>query len=182
MTSKLLLGVIAMVAVVAVGGIGFATYSSSITVTGSANSGSLDIAFYTYSDSVGAYAQCTVTSLSGSVAEVSVSDLSPGDSCTITLGVANYGSLPATSESSQLSATGNLCASPSAYNCIGVEDNLNDGNLNSEYNTQGYGVLGIPAGGGVLPGYYILTIYEPSGTTQAVSLSFTITFTGYVGS
>ncbi len=183
MVSRMLLGVIAMVAVVAVGGIGFATYTSSITVNGSAASGDLNLAFYTSGVTDGTYAVCSVTSLTGTVATISASDLSPGDSCSVTLGVANYGSLPATSESSQLTSySGQLCGPYGTYNCLGVADNLNGVSLNSEYNSGGSGNLGIPAGGGVLPGYYVVTIYEPSGTTQAVSISFSITFTGYVGS
>lgn len=171
-----------MVAVVAVGGIGFAAYTSSATLYGSATSGDLSLGFAYAGGSSGTYAQCSVTYLSGAVASFSATDLSPGDSCSVTLGVINNGTLPATSESSAFTYTsGNLCNSGGQINCLQVTDNLNVNPLNTEYNTGGAGSYGIGADGGLFPGNYIVTVTEPAGTTQGVALGFYITFTGSVG-
>lgn len=182
MASKLLLGVIAMVAVVAVGGIGFASYTSSVTLYGGASSGDVSLAFDYASATPGTYAVCNVYYLSGDVAEFSATDLSPGDQCSVTLGVINNGTLPATSESSTFYyESGALCESPSQTNCVGVSDNLNIVNLNTIYGNNGAGDYGIAADGGLFPGNYQVTVWEPSGSTGAVSLTFYIVFTGSVG-
>jgi hypothetical protein len=183
MSSKLLLGVIAMVAVVAVGGVGFATYTSSVTLHGSASSGDLALAFDYGSGTPGTYAVCTVYYLNGNVAYFSATDLSPGDSCSVTLGVINNGTLPATSESTTFGfVSGSVCNTGGQTNCIQVTDNMGITGLNTEGGVSGSDNKVIAAGGGFYPGNYIVTVTEPSGSSsQSLALGFTITFTGSVG-
>jgi hypothetical protein len=183
MSSKLLLGVIAMVAVVAVGGVGFATYTSSVTIHGSASSGDLSLAFDYGYGTAGTYAVCSVYYLYGNVAYFSATDLSPGDHCSVTLGVINNGTLPATSESTTFGyLTGSVCNTVGQTDCIQVTDNLGYTGLNTEGGVSGSDGKVIGAGGGLYPGNYIVTVTEPSGSSsQGLTLGFTITFTGSVG-
>ncbi|MGI0128730.1 MAG: hypothetical protein ACREEC_01010 [Thermoplasmata archaeon] len=183
MGKRLLLGVVAMIAVVAVGGIGFAAYTSSATVYGSASSGNLALAFDYGNPTGGTYANCAVFDLIGNTVHISATDLSPGDSCSVTLGVINNGSLPATSEATSFGFTsGSVCNSLGQMNCIQVTDNLGVQGLNTETGLGGIDNKGIAGGGGLYPGNYKVTVTEPSGSTdQSLTLSYTITFTGSVG-
>jgi hypothetical protein len=181
MGNRMVLALVAVVAVAAVGGMGFAAYTSAVTVYGGGSSGDISLAFDYGSTAGGTNAVCTITDLIGNTVHVTATDLSPGDSCSATLGIINNGSLPATSETSAISSvSGNECNYPDAYNCIQVTDNLASP-LNTELNSGGSGTTAIGAGD-LYPGNYVVTISEPSGTTQSVSLSFDITFTGSEGS
>jgi hypothetical protein len=183
MGSRLVLALVAIMAVAAVGGIGFATYTSAATVYGSGSSGNIAVAFDYGSTTGGTYAVCTITDLIGNTVHVTATDLSGGDSCSATLGVINNGSLPVTSEGTTFGFTsGSVCNSPSQTNCIEVSDNLGITGLNTATGSSGSDNKVIAAGGGLYPGNYVLTISEPSGSNSAVSLSFTITFTGSEGS
>jgi hypothetical protein len=182
MSKKWLLGIATIMVAIAVGGIGFASYTSSITVNGAASSGTLALAFDYGSGTGGTYAVCAITGLNGANAYITASDLSPGDHCSLTLGIINNGTLPATSETSVFGyVSGSYCNSPSATNCVSVSDNLAPISLSTTAGTSGSSSQTIAAGGGLFPGNYVVTISEPSGSTQSVSLSFTITFTGSVG-
>lgn len=183
MAKRLILGLVAMIAVLVVGGVGFATYTSSVTVYGAGSSGNVHLAFDYSGVTGGTYAVCAVTHLSGATVHVTATDLSPGDSCHATLGVINNGTLPATSEATVFNyVSGTVCTSLTQVDCINVQDNLGVHQLNTAAGTSGSGVTTIAAGGGLFPGNYVLTISEPTGSTsQSLSLSFTVTFTGSVG-
>jgi hypothetical protein len=108
MGRRLLLAMVAAVAVVAVGGIGFAAITSTITINASANAGtfnlffSLDNGYSALTETPTGAAVCNsggtdgITD-SGALLTISASNLGPGDYCTISdLSVVNSGSLPGT--------------------------------------------------------------------------------------
>jgi hypothetical protein len=183
MSKRWVLGIAAVIVALAVGGVGYAAYTSSVTVYGGGSSGNLALAFDYGYDGSGTYAQCVVSGLSGNTVHVTASDLSPGDGCTVTLGVINNGTLPATSESTAFGfGSGSVCNAPSQKDCILVSDNLGITALNTALGTSGSDNKVIAASGGLYPGNYLLTISEPAGSTsQSLGLSFTVTFTGSVG-
>ncbi len=169
-----------MIAVVAVGGVAFASFTSSVTVHANASAGTIVLKFdgTNSGSSTPSGATCTIAFPSSpptQVATVTASNLAPGQYCTFNLEIANYGTLPATTESTVLSPTGGTICNSAALttNCIFVQDNLG---LNSETPIGGSGSTTIPAGG-TFP--YILYATLPSGSTdQTTHASFDITFTG----
>jgi hypothetical protein len=185
MARRLLLAVVALMAVVAVGGIGFATLSSSATINGSGSTGSITLAFESFANGNGAYSTCDWSGYSaGPPASVTltVNNLAPGDSCSASLYIEDTGTLPVNTLATQITGTGgNYCTSPSgggSYNCVQVTDSLG---ANLEYGGAA-SVSGSPvisASGGAV--YYYVTVSVPSGTTQSPSATFTITATGSVG-
>jgi hypothetical protein len=183
MGNRIVLALVAIMAIAAVGGIGFATFTSAATVYGSGNSGNIAVAFDYGSTTGGTYAVCTITDLIGNTVHVDATDLSGGDSCSATLGVVNNGTLPVTSEATTFGYTsGSVCNTPTQMNCIEVSDNLGITRLNTAAGTSGSDNKVIAASGGLYPGNYVLIIGEPAGSNSAASLSFTITFTGSEGS
>jgi hypothetical protein len=157
-------------------GVGYATFTSSITVTGAASAGSLVLGFANPATS-GTTANGGSCSFSGTGASTSltISNLAPGDICTATITVSNSGSLPSSSETTALSGLTNVCTSVT-YNCFYVYDNLG---LQSWTNTNG---AGGPIGAGGSFVYVVNVQLAPGSTQQSESGSFTITLTGSVGS
>ena len=173
-----------IMAAVAVGGIGFATFTSSVTINGQAAAGTVNLQFdHGYAtSSTPSGATCTVVFPSITPPSPTVhalaSNLAPGQYCTFTLEVKNYGTLPATSEASSYTfVSGNICNSVGQTNCIWVQDQIG---LDTEAGAAGSASTTISAGG-----TYDYTFYMtlPSGSTdQSTALSITIALTGSVGS
>lgn len=179
MRNKGLLAIAAIVAVVAVGGIGFATISSNqITVSGTATSGSIELAWSgPVSYAQGTYTSCSFTSSSPyTTAYLTVTDLSSGDSCTAYAYITDEGSFDAASVTSSLTETGGTYCNPSlGTNCIQVTDSVG---INLENGYPSWTATGTPyiaAGGTVL---YWINVGLPSGTYTSVSGTFTVTIEG----
>lgn len=173
------------IAVLALGGIGYSAFTSSVTVTGSASAGSLSLYFYTDSSTSGANAVCTWSGSTGSGGDntltLTVTNLSPGDYCTATAYIGDTGTLPATSETTNIAGSGGtFCSTGTTTNCIDVTDSFGVNCLTSSYSATGS--TPIPANNaGSIPD--TLTVYLPSGSTlQSTAGTFTYTITGSVGS
>jgi len=94
MTGKLLMGMISVIAVAAIAGIGFATYTSTASVTVTANAGSFYIqASGVLTASSLAVGTCTL-SATGSAITLSANNMLPGDYCNWTATYTDQGSLP----------------------------------------------------------------------------------------
>ena len=160
-------------------GVGYAAFTSSITVNGTASAGTLSIAFTTPANTAG-YGTSTPSGVgscsfsgTGASTTLTVSNMDPGDTCTADITVANTGSLPTSSEATSLSGAPEACVptSTSPYNCFTISDNLG---LNSYTGASGSG--GAVASGGSFT--YTVSVALPStATTQGLSGSFTITLT-----
>ena len=164
------------ISLLALTGVGFATFTSSIYVNGSASAGTLVLGFTTPA-TPGATSNggsCTFSGTGGSTT-LTVSNLAPGDICTATITVANSGSLPSASETTSLSGLTNVCTSPGT-NCFYVYDNLG---LQSWTGANGAGGT-VPVSGSFV--YSVSVQLAPGSTVQSESGSFTITLMGSIGS
>jgi hypothetical protein len=184
MGSRLVLVMVAAVAIVAVGGIGFAAFTSSVTVNGTASAGNIVLEFASNPYGTGAStpsgATCTLQTYGGTTTTISISasNLAPNQYCSFVLTITNAGSLPANSESSLFTASsGSYCSSSGEINCIWVQDSLSPSPLNSETGVYtGSGTTVIPAGGTLT--YTIYTTLPAGSTDQSTSLGFSISLTG----
>ena len=109
MTRKWVLGLATAITLVAVGGMGFAAFTSTATINATATTGSINLAWTPVgTPNVGAgtliltntsYTTCT-SSVTSSLVTITAGNLAPGDSCTISttygLLLSNTGSIPAT--------------------------------------------------------------------------------------
>jgi hypothetical protein len=120
MTKQWLVGLVVVVALVGVGGIGYAAFTSTVTLSANGNAGTLNLEWACIagpypcdSSSVGianagvldsaavSYAYCNFTYVDhGFGLDLNASNLAPGDSCTMPASfggiLGNFGSLPAT--------------------------------------------------------------------------------------
>ena len=173
---------------IALTGIGYATFTSTATINGNASAGTLTLAMSNFNGGTstpsGAGSCGWSSYLAGPPASVTltVSNMAPGDSCSAWLTINNVGSLPMTSESSTFAATtGFFCVNGVlTTNCFYVTDSLSTP-LNSFYGQSGSQASTVASGGTFSP--YVVTVYYASGSTlQGQSATFTVTFTGSVGS
>ena len=118
MVRKWVLGVIAAIAVISVGGVGFAAFSSSITASGIASGGKVTIEWSGVPSitTSGGAVTCTATS-TNIVLTITVGALAPGDSCAITDGIINQAppSNLAAIVSSEIAVTPDGLACTAAY-------------------------------------------------------------------
>ncbi len=129
MTKRWLVGLVVVVALVGVGGIGYAAFTSSVTLTANGNAGTLYLEWACIrgeyacdTSTVGVpnagvldsaalgYATCSFTYTDeGFGLSINASNLAPGDSCTMPASfggiLANFGSLPATLTAALTSAS-----------------------------------------------------------------------------
>jgi len=164
------------ISLLALTGVGFAAFTYSINVVGSASAGTLVIGFANPA-TPGTTSNGGACSFSGTgdSTVLTVSNLAPGDVCTATITVANTGTLPTASETTSLSAPVNVCTSPGT-NCFYVYDNLG---LQSWTGANGAGGA-VPVSGTF--GYSVSVELAPGSTVQSEGGSFTITVTGSIGS
>lgn len=181
MINRTMMYAIIGISLFAVSGIAYAAFTSSIYINGNASAGTMTLQWNGsgFTNGAGTYSTCDWSSNTGTSVTLTVSNLSPGDSCTAYAYVTDTGSLPATSASSSLSSPTNVCNYIGATNCFYVYDSMG---LNSETGSSGSASgnpLIAPSGN-----YgYSITVALPSGSTiQSLSGSFTITITGSVGS
>jgi len=161
-------------------GIGYAAFTSNITITGTASAGTLQVQFASPVTSSGSPAtstpsgvgSCYFTGL-GSSTTLTVTNMDPGDSCTAYVTVANTGTLPTSSETTSLSGATNVCVptSTAPYNCFTVTDSLG---LNSYTAANG---AGGPVASGSSFGYTVTVQLPSTATAQGLGGSFTITLT-----
>jgi hypothetical protein len=134
MGSKWMMGLIAVIAVAAAGGIGFATYSSTASITVTANAGS----FYVQATGELTASSLTVGSCSSSVGpagsiSVTANDMLPGDYCNWTFVITDPGSIGGNYISGQLASfSGPGCSQISSYGIWTTFPipNLNPGSAN----------------------------------------------------
>ncbi len=110
------LGLLAVVAVVAVGGIGFGAFTSSAYVQVQATTGTVGPLVWGPSPAYGGFAANDVcsavrgtTSSAGDTLFLTASNLAPGDICSYGDSLSNLGSLPAVVGEQVTSASGTLC-------------------------------------------------------------------------
>ena len=159
------------ISLLALTGVGFAAFTSSIYVYGTAGAGTLAVQFNnpaTPGTSTPSGAGTCGFSGTGGSTSFTASNLAPGDICTATITVYNTGSLPTTSETTSLSAPVNVC---NGANCFYVSDSLG---LQSWTATNGFGG---PVGIGGSFVYSVSVQLDPGSTVQSESGSFTITLT-----
>ena len=163
----------------ALSGIGYAAFTSTIYVSGSASAGTLILNFANPAtpgtSTPTGVGTCAFSGTGGSTT-FTVSNLAPGDSCEAYITITNSGTLPTSSESTSLSGLTNICWGSEPVNCFVVEDTLG---LNSATTATGSGG---PVGVGGSFSYGVLVALSPGSTTQSESGSFTISVTGSVGS
>lgn len=180
MLGKQLTTVLAISVLALAGGLGYATFTSTVTVAGSAQAGTLALGFagspYLSSGTTSptGAGTCYFSGTGGSTT-LTVTNMAPGDTCSATITLENSGSLPTASETTTISGT-QLCTGSFNYNCFVVTDSLG---LNSYYATNGAG--GPIASGGTY-GYSVTVTLASGSTQQSESGTFTISVTGSVGS
>ena len=180
MAKRWLLGIAALVVALSVGAIGFAAFTSNtITIGGQVSSGNLDIYWNpSYASANGVYAQCAWTLLDAHTAQLVVTDLSPGDGCTVNTYINDDGSLPATSLTSTFTtADTDFCTPTFTYNCIQVSDSVGLNLLGGSTTATVTGTPVIAAGGYTT---YSISVNMPSATTQTLSGTFTVSINGAV--
>jgi hypothetical protein len=173
---------------IALTGIGYATFTSTATIYGNANAGNLVLAMSNFNNGVSTpsgYGSCDWQSyVAGPPAYVTltVSNMAPGDSCSAWLTINNVGSLPMTSESSTFAAGSGYWCTSGGYttNCFYVTDSLSTP-LESYFGQSGSQASTVAPGNTFSP-YYVTVYYASGSTTQNAAATFTITFTGSVGS
>jgi hypothetical protein len=174
MGSRLVLAMVAAVAIVAVGGIGFAAWTSSVTVSGSGTAGAVTLTWCsangvptgacTASPSFTGTGGCSI-SASGSVLTLSGDNLGPSESCDFTAAILDTGSLPATVTES--GTNGYAINNPSETASGG---GFSYGGIT--YTDDGYSNEPIASGGTLS---YSATL---SATASGGTVTFTITLTG----
>lgn len=172
-------------------GLGYATFTATVNTSANASAGTLYLGTSGWTGGtttpIGAGTCSWSNSQNGSptspaTVTLTVTNMAPGDSCTASLTIDNLGSLPMTSESSSFSAGGGYFCTNGGYqtNCFYAVDSLANP-LNSYWGTSGSQSSTVAAGGVFTP--YSITVYYASGSTdQGESASFTLSFTGSVGS
>jgi len=166
-------------------GIGYATFTSAVTINGTASAGNLNLQFYSFTNGVSSsgYGSCDWSANTGTTVTLTVSNLAPGDSCTAYSNIYDTGSLPTTSMSATIGGPwSNICLSGSQLNCFAVYDTYG---INTPAGTLTSSTSGSPliqAGGASSVAYNVEVVYVSGSTTQSLSGSFTITITGSVGS
>jgi len=186
MITKTMMVSLFALSLLALSGVGFAVYSASVTINGTASGGTLVLGTSSWASGTttptGAGSCAWSDYVAGSPATITltVTNMAPGDSCTASLHIDNLGTLPMTSESTTFAGvTGYFCTSGGyTTNCFFVTDSLG---LQSYVGSNGANGLTVSPGGSYPGGYWVTVTYASGSTVQSESASFTITFTGSVG-
>lgn len=165
------------ISLLALTGVGFAAFTSSIYVYGSASAGTLAIEFANPAtpgtSTPTGDGSCSFSGTGGSTT-LTVSNMVPGDTCTATITIYNDGTVPTGSETTSITG-GPYCNTPGQLDCFYVIDSLG---LNSEVGSGTGGAIGV---GGTYG--YSVTVGFPGGSTNpATSASFTLAVTASAGS
>ena len=184
MRRQWVMGMVAVVALVAVGGIGFAAFSTSAYLNGAASAGTLGPLTWSNlgtTTTSSAYVTCTVvtgtqTNTSDTLV-VTVGNLAPGDLCQFSGDLNNGGSIPANVYSlvTCYDQTTGGCTVTSLY------DNFAPAGAGESYGIQ-YGPITISSGS---PLAYSGTVQLTPGlgnAYQGATCTFTVTFTATAGS
>ena len=177
------------ISLLALTGIGYATFTSAVTINGTASAGNINLYYYSFSgaasSSPSGYGTCSWSGNTGTSVSLSYSNMVPGDSCAQTVNVEDTGTLPILSLKSTISGSPPFCQPASTTNCITVTDTLG---LNTYTSTPATASTGSTTGAPLIPASgagsyaYTVTIAYPSGSTsQSFSGTFTITLTGSIG-
>jgi len=166
------------ISLLALTGIGYAAFTYSITVTGTASAGTLAIEFNVPANpgvsTPSGDGACSFSG-TGTSTTLTVTNMVPGDTCTAQITIQNIGTVPTSTETTAISG-GPYCNSPGQLNCFAVTDSLG---LNSETGATGSGGS-IGVGGTYL--YSVNVIFPTGSTSQSTTASFTITVTASAGS
>jgi hypothetical protein len=179
------LGLATLIAVVAVGGIGFAQFTTSAYLNGNASAGTLGPLTWSNVDtpqSTASYVTCTVTigttTNTSDTLEVTATNLAPGVTCTFTADLNNGGSIPANVYSQV------VCTIPAGacYNYFSYWDTFSP-QLNNGYDVSGgpFGPITVVSG---TPLAYTGTVGMFPGLgneAQGTTCQFVITFTATAG-
>jgi len=166
------------ISLLALTGVGFAAFTSQITVTGTASAGTLAIEFNVPTtpgtSTPSGDGSCSYSG-TGASTTLTVTNMVPGDTCTAYITIQNVGTVPTSSETTAITG-GPYCNFVGQTNCFAVLDSLG---LNSETGATGaYGSIGV---GGTLT-YSVSVIFPSGSTSQSTTASFTITVTASAGS
>ncbi len=173
MGNRLVLALVAAVAIVAVGGIGFAAFTSNAYIGASGSAGNIQLTwsnpatiycsgyYNTYSAAVGP----GYVTYPGDTLYLTDGALAPGDYCTFTASLNNIGTVPLTVTGGGLSSISSGC-SEFVYG-----DNINGGSLGYSASAPGIGPSGSFA-------FQASIGLSSSAATQSASCTFSVTFTG----
>lgn len=88
---------LAVIAIVATAGLGYAAFTSSVYVNGSASAGSLDLLIISVTQTTGpSYISTTTTTLPAASVWVWMNNFGPGDTADFAVAIKNFGTLPGT--------------------------------------------------------------------------------------
>lgn len=122
MGRKWVLGMVGVVAALALGGIGFAQFTSTATITGNATAGTFGPLTWDHGATgtpSPVDSQACSTSGSGSTLTLSASNFAPGDTCSVKDALTNHGTLPGL-------LTESYTLTGSSANCPGTEWSYSD--------------------------------------------------------
>jgi len=174
MGKRWLAGLVVVVAIAAVGGIGFAAFTTSAFIKGNASAGTLGPLYW--SDVSGCSASTSTTNNGSDTLVITALNMAPGDSCTVTGTLNNGGSLPANVYSEV------TCVNP-AEDCLVFTYWDSFSPYPNGYDVSGgpFGPLAVPAEGSIP---YTGTLGLPSGLGneyQGITCQFEITLTASAG-
>jgi hypothetical protein len=182
MGTKWVIGVVAVVAMFAVGGIGFAAFTSSAYINGSATAGTLGPLYWTHGDPTGSesFDHCSAvigtTFNSSDTLNFGASNLAPGDYCSYQAHLHNAGSIPANVYAEVTSTSGSFCGYTTLYDTFAGWSQPGE-----TYGTS-YGPLTISAGGALFYQAQMGFIPPAGNEWQGQTCTFTVTFTATAGS
>jgi hypothetical protein len=197
MRNRLLMTMVAAVAIVAMGGIGFAAFSSSISYNATVSAGTLTINWYgspSFADNQ-SYNTCSA-SFSATTATVSAGSLVPGDWCLVTEVIKDTGNLPGYFwENSPINVVWNNepagCTSPAWFftdNLVSTGASPGVGGIPTNLASWAYSVIpdgsvSIAANGGTVTfGAYFGMLGTDPSACQGASISFSATIAAEIGS
>lgn len=139
MVKKSLLAIATIVAVVAVGGIGFAAWTSTVTATISSTAGTFTIVWGSFSYAAyhadgtpASYVGCSASgggSGQGNV-EIAVTNMAPGDYCVISSSITDTGNVPGSVTLTEFSGVATPCYDLYPTTCFYEDDSFhNQGDL-----------------------------------------------------
>jgi hypothetical protein len=190
MGQRWIMGLVAVVAAVAIGGIGFAAFSTSAYISGTSGAGTFGPLYWTStvtpagSESFDVCTQfITTTTNTSDTYEINATNLAPGDYCSFSATLHNGGSIPANVYAQVTSYTGAACDVTTLF------DSLTGPIQPGETYGTSYGPLAIPAYGSTpYTSELALTTNNlgtsPSGVGnpyQGEGCSFTVTFSATAG-
>jgi hypothetical protein len=192
MGNRLLMVMVTAVAIVAVGGIGFAAFTSTITANISSTAGTISLVWggFTYNayhedGTPATYVSCSATAGGAGYASVSISvtNLAPGDYCVIQSNIIDAGNIPGTVTQTLYNGVSTPCYDLYPATCFFEDDTFhNQGDLSgSAASVSGLPtpvvdneVFDISPGGGLPSGFVAVVQLSPGAVNAEQGLTDTL--------